>query len=174
MNFFSLRSAVKDILGQGLLLLDRVNDETYARPNQGVYSASIGAHYRHVLDHFLCLSNSIRTRVVNYDHRERNPELENSSSYARFVTEQLMEEFSALEEAAFRASCSVTYSVGYDGDEPSEVPSNLARELMFCVGHAIHHFAILKLLCAAVAIPLPYEFGIAPSTLKHNEAQSAH
>jgi hypothetical protein len=53
------------------------------------------------------------------------------------------------------------------------VRSNLAREVMFCVGHAIHHYAILRLLCAGVGVKLPYEFGIAPSTLKHLETEAA-
>jgi hypothetical protein len=53
------------------------------------------------------------------------------------------------------------------------VRSNLAREVMFCVGHAIHHYAILRILCAGVGVKLPYEFGIAPSTLKHRETEMA-
>jgi hypothetical protein len=44
---------------------------------------------------------------------------------------------------------------------------------MFCVGHAIHHYAILKLLCASVGVKLPYEFGTAPSTQKHLETETA-
>jgi len=52
------------------------------------------------------------------------------------------------------------------------VRSNLAREVMFCVGHAIHHYAILKILCAGIGVKLPYEFGVAPSTLKHLETEA--
>ena len=65
------------------------------------------------------------------------------------------------------------YSVGYGETDTEAVKSNLAREVMFCVGHAIHHFAILRLLCAGVGVNLPYEFGVAPSTLKHLEAEAA-
>ena len=57
-------------------------------------------------------------------------------------------------------TCSITFSVW-------------RKEVMFCVGHAIHHYAILKLLCAGVGVKLPYEFGIAPSTLKHLQTQAA-
>jgi hypothetical protein len=53
------------------------------------------------------------------------------------------------------------------------VGSNLAREVMFCVGHAIHHYAILRILCAGVGVKLPHEFGVAPSTLKHLETETA-
>jgi hypothetical protein len=67
----------------------------------------------------------------------------------------------------------VTYSVDYGDGDAEAVYSNLAREVMFCVGHAIHHYALLKLLCAGEGVNLPYEFGVAPSTLKHLEADTA-
>jgi len=141
----------------------------YARPLKGVFSGSLGAHYRHVLDHFLCLIEGMRTGEIDYDRRKRNPELETSVDRARLVTESLAREFDSLPESVFDRDCVVTYCVAY-GEAPSEaVESNVAREIMFCVGHAIHHYAILKLLCAQVGVELPYEFGIAPSTLKYLE-----
>jgi hypothetical protein len=166
----SLSNAVQHVLEQGRLFLDRAGNEAYARPLEGVFSGTLGAHYRHVLDHFLCLMDGIRTGEVNYDQRRRNPQLEISVEQARLVTESLVHEFRSLPEGIIERECIVTYSVGYR-DEPSEaVRSNVAREIMFCVGHAIHHYAILKLLCAEVGVELPYEFGIAPSTLKHLES----
>jgi hypothetical protein len=167
----SLNIAVKDVLQQGCTLLDRVSDEVYARPLEGTFAASLGAHYRHVLDHFLCLTEGIRTGQLNYDQRRRNPQLECSVAYARLVTEGLIDEFRGLTPDVLLRECTVTYSVGYGESEAEPVRSNLAREVMFCVGHAIHHYAILKLLCAGEGVKLPYEFGVAPSTLKHPEAE---
>jgi hypothetical protein len=173
----SLNSAVRDVLGQGCLFLDLIGDERYARPteghDEGKPSASLGAHYRHVLDHFLCLAEGVRTGQVNYDHRRRNPQLENSVTCARLVTEGLIDELGGLSCETLRQECAVTYSVAYGEKEDEAVRSNLAREVMFCVGHAIHHYAILKLLCASVGVKLPYEFGTAPSTLKHLETETA-
>jgi hypothetical protein len=173
----SLNSAVRDVLGQGCLFLDLIGDETYVRPIEsqegGKPSASLGAHYRHVLDHFLCLAEGFRTGQVNYDQRRRNPQLENSVACARLVTEGLIDELGGHSREALQRECAVTYSVAYGESEDEAVRSNLAREVMFCVGHAIHHYAILKLLCAGVGVKLPYEFGIAPSTLKHLEIETA-
>jgi hypothetical protein len=89
---------------------------------------------------------------------------------ALVVTQSLIDEFNNLPEEILHSECAVTYSVGYGESESGVVGSNLAREVMFCVGHAIHHYAILKVLCAGVGIKLPYEFGVAPSTLKHIQA----
>jgi hypothetical protein len=168
----SLNVAVKDVLRQGCTFLDRVSDEVYSRRLEGPFAASLGAHYRHVLDHFLCLAEGIRTGQVNYDQRRRNPQLESSVRYARLVTEGLIDELGGLSREVLQRECIVTYSVGYGDGEAEPVRSNLAREVMFCVGHAIHHYALLKLLCAGEGVHLPYEFGVAPSTLKHLEAET--
>jgi len=173
----SLNSAVTDVLQQGCLFLDLVGDEIYARPleetGEEKPSSSLGAHYRHVLDHFLCLAEGIRTGRVNYDQRRRNPQVENSVTCARLVTEALIDELGGLSAEIIPRECAVVYSVGYGDRDAEAVKSNFAREIMFCVGHAIHHFAILRLLCAGVGVRLPYEFGVAPSTLKHLEAEAA-
>ena len=173
----SLTIAVTDVLQQGCIFLERIGEETYSRPTEGPDqekpAASLGAHYRHVLDHFLCLAEGIRTGQVNYDQRRRNPQLENSVTCARLATEDLIDEFGSLSSEILQRDCAVTYSVDYDQTEAEAVTSNLAREVMFCVGHAIHHYAILRILCAGVGVKLPYEFGIAPSTLKHRETETA-
>jgi len=165
----SLTSSIRDVLEQGLLFLDRLSDEVYAQPLGGVFAGSLGAHYRHVLDHFLCLIEGIRTGEVNYDQRRRNPQLENSVVDARLVTDALMDEFRDLSQSVLQRQCLVTYRISYGETGEEAVASNVAREVMFCVGHAIHHYAILKLLCVEAGVTLPYEFGIAPSTLKHLE-----
>ncbi|MGC1164358.1 MAG: DinB family protein [Candidatus Sulfotelmatobacter sp.] len=163
----SLSIAAQAVLQQGCVFLDCMADEVYARPLPVDCAASIGKHYRHVLDHFLCLREGIRTGKVNYDQRDRDPQLENSVAASRFVTEDLLDQFGSLSDESLNRECAVTYSVAYGDDDLEGVPSNVAREVMFCIGHAIHHYAILKLLCSGVGVTLPREFGIAPSTLKH-------
>ncbi len=173
MGAFSLASAVQDVLRQGQLLLEATSSESYKRREGGPHGASIGAHYRHVLDHFLCLLDGMESGQIDYDRRLRSPELENSVNAALRMTQNLTVKFCGLPPDMDRRECIVTYSVGYGGEAQS-VRSNLAREVMFCIGHAIHHYAILKLLCTGMSVTLPCEFGIAPSTLKHLEAQAAH
>ena len=168
-----LITAVEDVLQQGSTFLDSVGDEVYARPLDGPLAASLGAHYRHTLDHFLCLIEGIRTCRINYDQRRRDQQVEKSVECARRATESLIEEFRGLSTEILERQCTVIYSVGYGEGEAEAVPSNLARELMFCVGHTIHHYALLRMLCGRIGVRVPYELGIAPSTLKHLEVQTA-
>src|SRR6266581_3684357 len=117
----SLNIAVKDVLQQGCIFLDRIDDETYGRPLEGKPAASLGAHYRHVLDHFLCLAEGIRTGRVNYDQRRRNAQLESSVTCARLVTEGLIDELGGLSPEILQRECAVTYSVGYGEPETEAV-----------------------------------------------------
>jgi hypothetical protein len=174
MKPLSLVAAVEDVLQQGCLLLRTIDGDTYTRREEGPHGASLGAHYRHVLDHFFCLLDGLEAGQIDYDQRRRSPEIENSEVEALFATEELMRKFSQLPSDILKRSCTVIYSVGYGEAETQAVGSNVAREVMFCIGHAIHHYAILKLLAAGMSVKLPYEFGVAPSTLKHLEAQTAH
>src|SRR5437773_951430 len=39
--------------------------------------------------------------------------------------------------------------------------------------HVLEHFAILRLICHVIDIPVPAEFGVAPSTLRHMNSLAA-
>ena len=173
MNRSALISAAEDVLHQGCALLDNVDDDSYSRKEEGPWGSSIGAHCRHVLDHFLCLIEGLWDGEINYDHRGRSRDVETSIEAARLAINNIVEALGAIPADVLKHQCTVTYNVGYDHNEAQPVGSVLARELMFCVGHAIHHYAIMKLLCSTRSVALPCGFGIAPSTLKYQEAQAA-
>lgn len=173
MDRSSLISAAEDVLRQGISLLDSIDQDTYSRKEEGPWGSSIGAHYRHVLDHFLCLIEGLWDFQINYDHRSRNRDIETSVEVARSSTHDVFEALAAISDDVLRRDCTVVHSVRYGNNVAQNVPSVVARELIFCVGHAIHHYAIMKLLCSVRAVALPCEFGIAPSTLKYQQAQAA-
>jgi len=169
----ALISAAEDVLRQGLALLETIDEDSYSRKEEGSWGSSIGAHYRHVLDHFLCFIEGLWDLGINYDHRGRSPEIETSVAVARAMTLELIEGLSAVSASVLKRQCTVIYNVGYGNTDGQKVRSVVGRELMFCVGHAIHHYAIMKLLSSLRAVALPYEFGIAPSTLRYQQAQAA-
>src|ERR1700690_634948 len=122
MNSQNLISAVEDVLQQGRALLVTVSGDDYTSRQSASNGASLGTHYRHVLDHFFCLIEGIQTGEVNYDRRGRNPELENSVDAALFATEDLIEEFRALPSEIWQRECTVLYSIGYGDSEAQAVP----------------------------------------------------
>ena len=71
-----------EILRQGETLLLRLDDEKYTRRLPAVFTSAIGGHYRHCLDHFDCLLSGVAAGEVDYDHRRRDPRIENDRAFA--------------------------------------------------------------------------------------------
>ena len=168
-----LIEAAQDVLLQGLGLLFELNDHNYSRSVAAPFNASVGQHYRHVLEHFNSLIVGVRASEVNYDARERNPRLQGEVTYASIATCDVLRALKRYTEETLARSCKVINSVGYGTSNPSTFESNVSRELAYCVGHAIHHYAIIRLICHEIGIGVPVEFGVAPSTLKYMASLAA-
>jgi uncharacterized damage-inducible protein DinB len=160
-----------EILRQGETLLQKLDDDTYTRRLPAVFTSAIGSHYRHCLDHFECLLDGVAEGAVNYDHRRRDPRIENDRDFALAETRRLQEACARIPVAALELPLNVCSKVSYDGNDPSVCPSSYGRELMYAVAHAIHHYALLAVMCGLLGVRAPFGFGVAPSTLQHQAAQ---
>ena len=165
--------AAQDVLLQGLGLVFELHDHAYSRVAAAPFNASIGQHYRHVLEHFQSLIRGIRIREINYDARERNPRLQSEVTYAAIATCDVMRALKRYSEETIALPCKVINSVGYGASNPSIFESNASRELAYCIGHAIHHYAIVRLICHEIGVTVPTEFGVAPSTFRHRASIAA-
>ncbi len=162
--------AAQDVLLQGLGLLFQLGDQTYSRVARDPFNASIGQHYRHMLEHFQSLVTGLRAEEINYDARERNPRLQTEVTWASIATCDILRALKRYTNEALARDCTVINSVGYTAPDPSSFSSNISRELAYCAGHAIHHYAIIRLIGHEIGVPVPAEFGVAPSTLKYMNA----
>lgn len=163
--------AAVEILQQGEDLLRVLTAENYSRRLPVAFNACIGGHFRHCLDHFTSLLRSVGSDFVDYDHRDRDPRVETQPEFARTLTAQIRADLQrrpieAL-ETGVRVGCEVSYA---RGDSP-EMSSTFGRELAYCIAHAIHHFALISVMARLMEIPLPSNFGVAPSTIAHHRSQ---
>ena len=168
-----LVEAAQDVLLQGLGLLFELGDYTFSRNVETPFNASIGKHYRHVLEHFQSLIKGQRSGEIDYDARQRNVRIESEVTYASIATCDVLRALKRYTEETLAQNCRVTNSVGYSSSQAATFQSNISRELAYCVGHAIHHYAIIRLICHEVGITVPPEFGIAPSTLRRLSSVAA-
>jgi hypothetical protein len=168
-----LVAAAQDVLLQGLNLLFQLGDRKYSQVARAPFSASIGGHYRHVLEHFHCLIEGLPMGTVNYDARRRNPRIENEVTFASIATCDVLRALKKWSDETLERKCATVSSVAYRSDSAALLESNAGRELAYCIGHAIHHFAIIRLICNEVGVEVPKEFGYAPSTLKHQSSLAA-
>lgn len=155
----------RQLLRQGVALLDQLDDERYTE-SRGAW-ASVGAQYRHVLEHYRCFFAGLGGRRVDYDARARDIAIEASRQEARRATLELLHALEGLLEAPDEALSVHMDSGGGDEGPPDWRPSSVGRELQFLCSHTVHHYALLKLLLDGSGAVLGSEFGVAPSTLAH-------
>ena len=155
------------LLRQGIDLLSVVSPEAYASRVPVAFNGSIGGHYRHCLDHFASLLRGCDSDFVDYDHRARDPRIEQDPDFARRESEALAEALEALDPRALEAAVSVRCEVSYEAGDSPVTRSSLGRELVYAIAHGIHHFALIAVMARIAGVTLPRHFGVAPSTVAH-------
>jgi len=167
-----LLDAIVEVLRQGESLLDSLSDEDYTRKLPAVFSSTVGGHYRHCLDHFQSLLGGLDADEINYDHRERNPRIENDRKFALAETHRILHAFGSISTPFLDCPINVRSRVNYELDTAPLIGSTVGRELMYAIAHAIHHYALISVMCGIVRVPVPAGFGVAPSTLKYHAEQA--
>jgi len=167
----ALHEAIAEILHQGESLLDSLSDEVYTRKLPAVFGSTVGGHYRHCLDHFQSLLGGLDAGEINYDHRERNPRIENDRKFALAETHRILRAFESIPTPFLDCPIKVRSKVNYEVDAAPLIGSTVGREFMYAVAHAIHHYALISVMCGILDVPLPAGFGVAPSTLKYHAEQ---
>jgi hypothetical protein len=159
--------AAQAVLNQGLDLLIQLDNNRYSLVARPPFRASVGQHYRHIVEHFQAAIWGRECAEINYDARRRNPRIENEVSYACVVTCEVLRALNRMTGEDMSEPCEVVFTFGYGSSAPSRLQSNFGREVADCTAHAIHHYAIIRLICAELNVAIPDEFGYAPATLKH-------
>ena len=155
------------ILDQGQALLDGLIEPDYTHHIPIAFNASIGGHYRHCLDHFQSFLRGVDQNLLDYDARDRDPDIETNLDKARHHTATLRSAFQNLRSGILNRPIHVRSQVQYSHDAVPETGSTLGRELVYVIAHAIHHYALISVMAQLLAAPLPPHFGVAPSTLRH-------
>jgi len=155
-----------DVLLQGLHLLFRLDDRAYSKVAPAPFHASVGSHFRRVLERLRCLVNGFRPGEIDYDAPERSARLEEQVAYASVACCDLLRAFRKFTKETLNKDCVVICSGGNERPLSTSVPSTLGRELEYCVGHALHHFDIIRLICESMHIHVPREFDDAGAARK--------
>lgn len=153
-------------LRQAEVLLGGIRDEHY-RGHAPCFLASIGAHFRHVTDHYLQFIQGLESGVLNYDDRSRDPHCEGHRSAMIMLLRQIQHALvAAANERDSHRVLSVISRAGPDEKEIS-ISSTVLRELHFLHSHTVHHFAQIAAQLRFQDIVVDRDFGVAPSTLRH-------
>lgn len=172
------------LLGQALALLDRLPDELYSARPDCFERGGVGSHLRHVLDHYdawlqqaeAAPNESLR---IDYDARLRDPATEVDPNVGRARLRATIARLRGLEPRLARdpswtlRELPVAMELNGRGSETSVGRSTLGRELQYLVAHTVHHYALIAVALRSMGRPVPAEFGVAPSTLRHDSELAA-
>lgn len=161
--FMQVKEATLHIIAQVKDLLDQIAPHEYRKPLDEFDGSTLGQHFRHIIEFFICLERGIPTGVVDYASRERNLLIEDAPGVA----------LAALDEFAgalpgFDIDAKVAFKAEFGGLERPSYDSTVGRELVFAFDHAIHHLAIIKigLTCSFPHVRTERNLGVSPSTIK--------
>lgn len=162
-----LHKACTTILSQLTDLISQIKEEDYIKPSSTLNGATIGQHLRHTIEFFLCLEQGLTTGVVNYDKRDHDRAIENDKFIAHATLQNISEAVKTMEDRPLKLE--VCYYL--ENEDFTTLPTTYRRELVYNIEHAVHHMAIMKIGVRETApyIELPKEFGIATSTIRHQQ-----
>lgn len=154
------------ILGQAVDVLLRLDDTTYATWSPAPGGSPVGAHFRHVFDHYRAFLTGLAAGEIDYDARERQVPLERDRRLAIATARGFATDLSRLPTDLAERPVRVTLrSVAGDATAPDWSQSSLRRELQFLVSHSVHHYALIRELLRQSGFDAGEGFGVAPSTL---------
>jgi hypothetical protein len=170
-DYHELIQAVVEVLNQGEALLSEIENDQYTRKLPSAFNASMGGHYRHCLDHFRSLLDSATAGDLNYDHRERGTLIETDRFAALNATRELRSAYQQLPAARLERALNVTCKTSYGSKGSQTASSSIAREVMYTVAHAVHHYALIGIMGGLMELEMPQGFGVAPSTVKFQSSK---
>lgn len=134
--------------------------------------SSIGAHMRHCIDHYTCFFRGLGRGRIDYDHRERNTDLERDPAVFHEFNLQVLEQLRTLEVMDLQRPLTVHVTPAAD-QAPRPFASTTERELVFLSSHTIHHLAVMSLLAHMLGNRLPDGIGVAYSTAVYQAGRAA-
>src|SRR4029434_7353901 len=166
-----LNAAAVEVLRQGESLLRSISDNDYTRKLPAAFHSAVGGHYRHCLDHFESMLRGFNSGAIDYDNRNRDVRIENDRAFALSETSRILKACEAIPVPFLDCPINVRSKVNYELDGVPLIASTVGRELMYAVAHAIHHYALIAVMCGMLGVRVPSGFGVAPSTLKYQADQ---
>lgn len=163
----NLSAAVAAACSQAQTLLGQIDGETYRTARAA--GGSIGGHVRHLVNFFECLLQQGPTGRIDYDLRERRPEVETDPDAASAALDAIAEAFEAGAIDAMPAVIEMRESLPGLDDRPWTA-SSPTREAAFCISHCVHHLALVRAAAETAGWRAPEEFGVAASTLRFRGA----
>jgi len=147
--------------------IEIISDKDFSKKKEILSHSSIGQHLRHVLEFYICLFDGIKKGQICYDERKRDLLLETNKVHTMQTMDNIIQK---LHEIKADAPIVLKASLSDKNDTFFTLNSSIYRELVYNFDHSIHHQALIKIgLNEFKSNDVDDNFGVAPSTIKHNK-----
>ncbi len=167
----SLIAANVAALNESKNILQGLSTEHYNASCKPVFQSTLGAHFRHLLEHYSCFLAAVTgaEKLICYDSRRRDIEIERNRPHALQVLDSIVTQLCALK---LIGDATATQYMR-DQDVLAPTPTTLSRELLFLQSHTVHHHAMIAAMCRIHGHKVPENFGVAIATQAFQAAQQA-
>ncbi len=119
-----------------------------------VVGASIGAHVRHIIEHYKIFIDGSLMGSIDYGSKDRDFNLQDIPEYAIATIGDVLAEIVHLNK------CTTIVANGF--------PSTIGRELDYAEDHMIHHLALIKSILREMDLDsmVGPDFGLSKSTIE--------
>jgi hypothetical protein len=170
MNTPEIIRAANDVLTQGIELLLDLDNRSYSRAPSATFHTSVGKQYGAVLNHFVALVKGLSSGEVDYKRSSSQPRVESEVTFATIATCDILRALKRCSEQQLAGECEVTPA---SDSRIGSFTSTLSREIAYCVGNAIHHYSIIRVLCGDLGLSIPGTFGVTPREFRCHAAVAA-
>lgn len=158
-----------EVIRQVIALITTLGPDRYTRRMPAAFNASIGGHVRHIIEHYRSFLAGLDTRAIDYEHRPRNTEIEQDPARAC----QALAEIACGLERAEQEPMPNDLAYRTETTPGRHASTSLVRELEYLLSHTVHHCALVAVMCRLQGHETEPGFGVAPSTLRHEQSQLA-
>ncbi len=150
-------------------VLEELTQQDYTTPSQHLSGCTIGQHVRHIIELFVELNKGYESGTVNYEGRQRDYQLENDNGFAIEALDDILHQFLKHDK-----SLALLTDLSLDGSGCFSIGTTYYREIIFNIEHTVHHMALVRVAVQELTdIVLPNSFGVAATTIKHQQSLCA-
>lgn len=158
----------KENLQQIATLIASLEEKQYQYKSQLLSDTTIGQHVRHILEFYLCIINGVSRGFINYDNRDRNPELEQNPVSAISCIDRICNDIQFLKTDQ---EINLVGNFSSEAESLKTIRTSIDREFAYCLEHSIHHQALIKigLIEQKMDHLINEGFGVAPATIRYKQ-----
>lgn len=147
-------------------LLMKLDNNQFTFKLKTLSGATIGQHYRHIIELYQCLHKGLERDEINYDARARDLSLE---SHVNQCMEQLNAIRLGIENIARNRILTLKGNFACEKEGQINIITSTYRELAYNLEHSIHHQALIKVGLMELGCEeyIDESFGVAPSTIRY-------